>query len=212
MDYRDPDWVAERLGVDKNTVYKFLQDGTIPAIQLGRKWLVSEGQLEQWLREEAARQTQARREAAASAERTARRMENFTPEAREAIRSAHSEARRYGHTYLGQEHLLLGLAMNPECPAARVLRDCGVSAEQVRAGFEAKIAPGQAPAPRRLGRTERAKKAMRLGMKEARKLKAERVGSEHLLLGIVLAGEGAGWEMLNGLGIGEQALRKVIGE
>ena len=49
MDYRDPDWVAAKLGLDRNTVYRFLHDGTIPAIQLGRKWLVSESRLEEWL-------------------------------------------------------------------------------------------------------------------------------------------------------------------
>ena len=27
LDYRDPEWVADQLGIDKNTVYKYLQDG-----------------------------------------------------------------------------------------------------------------------------------------------------------------------------------------
>ena len=30
LDYRDPDWVAEQLGIDKNTVYKYLQEGNLP--------------------------------------------------------------------------------------------------------------------------------------------------------------------------------------
>ena len=42
LDYRDPEWVADQLGIDKNTVYKYLQDGVLPGLQLGRKWLVSE--------------------------------------------------------------------------------------------------------------------------------------------------------------------------
>ena len=45
LDYRDPEWVAEQLGIDKNTVYKYLQEGSLPGLQLGRKWLVSERRL-----------------------------------------------------------------------------------------------------------------------------------------------------------------------
>ncbi len=45
IDYRDPKWVASRLGLDKNTVYRLLQDGTLPAVQIGKKWLISETRL-----------------------------------------------------------------------------------------------------------------------------------------------------------------------
>ena len=97
MDYRDPDWVAEKLGIDKNSVYRFLQDGTIPGLQLGRKWLVSERRLDEWLAAETDRQTRARREAVRSAERVVRRMDHFTADARAALKRAHAEARRWAH-------------------------------------------------------------------------------------------------------------------
>src|SRR3954463_3196267 len=97
LDYRDPDWVANRLGLDKNTVYKFLQDGVIPAVHLGRKWLISEARLIEWLEKEAENQTRARREASQAAERTVQLIDNFTAAARMALKQANSEARRYGH-------------------------------------------------------------------------------------------------------------------
>src|SRR5690242_6927317 len=122
LDYRDPDWLAERLGIDKNTVYKFLQDGTIPAIQLGRKWLVSEARVSEWLRRETDAQTQARRDAASSADRTVKRMENFSAAAQLALKHAHSEARRYNHLQLAQEHLLLGLIADPQATTTQALR------------------------------------------------------------------------------------------
>src|SRR5436190_12584287 len=99
LDYRDPEWVGKRLGLDKNTVYKFLQDGVIPGVHLGRKWLISEARLVDWLKKEAENQTRARRDAAQSAERTVRLIDNFTVAARMALKQAHSEARRYGHSY-----------------------------------------------------------------------------------------------------------------
>jgi excisionase family DNA binding protein len=60
LDYRDPDWVAEQLGIDKNTVYKYLQDGALPGLQLGRKWLVSERRLAEFLERVEREQTQRR--------------------------------------------------------------------------------------------------------------------------------------------------------
>jgi len=42
-------WVADQLGIDKNTVYKYLQEGALPGLQLGRKWLVSERRLAEFL-------------------------------------------------------------------------------------------------------------------------------------------------------------------
>lgn len=207
IDYHDPEWVAERLGIDKNTVYKFLQDGTIPAVQLGRKWLISERRLSAWLGEEADRQTRARSSAASSADRTIRRMDNFTPEARMAIRAAHSEARRYNHDYLGQEHLLLGFAANAESTAGKLLSAAGVDMERIRNAVESRVAAGTSIPPRRLGRDAHAKDAMRLAMKEAQARGDGSVASDHLLVGIMQSGEGLGFELLREFGLTEDRIR-----
>jgi excisionase family DNA binding protein len=61
LDYRDPEWVADQLGIDKNTVYKYLQDGSLPALQLGRKWLISERRLADFLERVERQQTDRRR-------------------------------------------------------------------------------------------------------------------------------------------------------
>jgi excisionase family DNA binding protein len=62
LDYRDPEWVAEQLGIDKNTVYKYLQEGSLPGLQLGRKWLVSERRLAEFLERVERTQTERRRQ------------------------------------------------------------------------------------------------------------------------------------------------------
>ena len=64
LDYRDPEWVAEQLGIDKNTVYKYLQEGSLPGLQIGRKWLVSEKRLATFLERVEREQTDRRRQAA----------------------------------------------------------------------------------------------------------------------------------------------------
>src|SRR5690606_18910354 len=69
LDYRDPEWVAEKLGIDKNTVYRYLQDGSLPGLQLGRKWLVSERRLADFLERVEREQTARRRESSGGAHR-----------------------------------------------------------------------------------------------------------------------------------------------
>ena len=61
LDYRSPEWVAEQLGIDKNTVYRYLQEGYLPGLQLGRKWLVSERRLAEFLERAERDQTERRR-------------------------------------------------------------------------------------------------------------------------------------------------------
>jgi excisionase family DNA binding protein len=69
LDYRSPEWVAEQLGIDKNTVYRYLQDGTLPGLQLGRKWLVSERRLADFLERAERQQTDRRRRSVADGSR-----------------------------------------------------------------------------------------------------------------------------------------------
>ncbi len=210
MDYRDPEWVANELGLDTNTVYRMLQDGTIPAVQLGRKWLISESTLTRWLASEAERQTVARRAASDSAEKTVRRMDSFAPEARQAIKAAHSEARRYCHTYLGQEHLLLGFATSPDCQAGQVLAQLGLAADAIRKEVEARVQPGDAnPPPRRLGRTDRCKQAMRLAARKAADAEERLVSSIHLLQAIAELGDGLGHEILAAHGLTPEMVRSA---
>jgi excisionase family DNA binding protein len=216
LDYRDPDWLADRLGLDKNTVYKFLHDGTIPAIQLGRKWLVSEARVAEWLRRETDAQTQVRRDAASSADRTVKRMENFSAAAQLALKQAHSEARRYNHPQLGQEHLLLGLIADPEGVTAKALRVLALEPGQLRREVEAIVPAGSTPVARRLGRSVDAKRAMRIAAKLARRaVKSDGqaiIGTDHLLLGVLLAHQGLGHQLLRRHKITRHRLRDVLAE
>jgi excisionase family DNA binding protein len=69
LDYRSPEWVADALGIDKNTVYRYLQEGSLPGLQLGRKWLVSERRLAEFLERAERDQTDRRRRLAKDGQR-----------------------------------------------------------------------------------------------------------------------------------------------
>lgn len=64
--FKEVDWVAEQLGLDKNTVYRYLSEGRLPGLQLGKKWLVEERGLRDFLRREQRVQTERRQAMALS--------------------------------------------------------------------------------------------------------------------------------------------------
>jgi excisionase family DNA binding protein len=64
--FREVEWVADQLGLDKNTVYRYLNDGRLPGLQLGKKWLVEEHGLRAFLRREQRVQTERRQAASLS--------------------------------------------------------------------------------------------------------------------------------------------------
>ncbi|MEA3396693.1 MAG: Clp protease N-terminal domain-containing protein, partial [Chloroflexota bacterium] len=59
-------------------------------------------------------------------------LERFTPASRDALRFARAEAARMRHATIGPEHILLGLLLESEGLAGRVLRDMGLHPQQVQ--------------------------------------------------------------------------------
>lgn len=56
----------------------------------------------------------------------------YTPRAKKVIELSMDEARKLGHTYVGTEHILLGLIREGEGVAARVLSNLGISLNKAR--------------------------------------------------------------------------------
>jgi hypothetical protein len=69
----------------------------------------------------------------------------LTPRAKRAMDAAAATAKEMGHSYIGTEHLLMGLLREGEGVAARVLRDLGLGLEDIRAATEQFLSqmPGQ---------------------------------------------------------------------
>jgi ATP-dependent Clp protease ATP-binding subunit ClpC len=57
----------------------------------------------------------------------------FTPQAKQVLRLSLGEALRFGHNYIGTEHVLLGLIQEKDGVAARVLADAGADLATARA-------------------------------------------------------------------------------
>src|SRR5687768_8240494 len=117
---------------------------------------------------------------------------NFTERVRKVLALAREEAARLHHEYVGTEHMLLGLIREREGVADEVLDRLGVDLDAVADRVEEIVKKGRAahtPGPD-LPYTSRAKKAIELAMNQARELNHSYVGTEHLLLGLIVESKG----------------------
>jgi len=131
----------------------------------------------------------------------ASRFEKFSERARRVLTIAQEEARQMNHSYIGTEHVLLGLAREEEGVAAKVLTNLGVSLNKVRSAVEFISSRGERPSTGETGLTPRAKRVIELAIDEARQLGHNYIGTEHLLLGLLREGEGVAAGVLDSLGV-----------
>lgn len=110
--------------------------------------------------------------------------EKFTQRAEYAIEKAGAAAGNMGHSYVGTEHLLLGILLEDSGVGARVLRRRGITESALRKAITSLDGTGAPSAPEhRL--TLRAKQAFERAAAEAEALGQNYIGTEHLLLGIL---------------------------
>ncbi len=138
--------------------------------------------------------------------------EQFSPQSHRTIARAQEEAQRLNHPYIGTEHLLLALC-DPEAGiAADALAACGVDLSEARIAVERMIGRGTQPTADATGVTARVKKVFALGLQEAKRLGSQSYRPEHLLLGLLVEGEGVGAQVLKVLGVREPVVRRFIME
>ena len=130
----------------------------------------------------------------------------------QCLRVAREEASRLGHEFIGTEHLLLAILKLAGGPLTNLLRKTGLSSEVVRRQVEALIRPTleQSHSTREAPFTPRARKALRLAAREAKRMKHSLVGVEHLFLGLLSEGSGIGAQALRKLGVHIETARWEI--
>ncbi len=135
--------------------------------------------------------------------------ERFTERAKKVLTLAQEEAERSHHSYIGTEHLLLGLLREGEGLAAKVLNNLGVEINKVRSTIESVLGRNERIIIQQIIPTSRVKKVIEISFEEARRMGNNYVGTEHLLLGLLIEGEGIAAHVLEDLGA---TLEKVRGE
>ncbi|MGB9112024.1 MAG: Clp protease N-terminal domain-containing protein [Acidimicrobiales bacterium] len=136
--------------------------------------------------------------------------ERFTDRARRVLVLAQEEARLLGHSFIGTEHLLLGLVHDGDGIAARTLESLGITLEAVRAKVDETIGPASSATAASPPFTPRAKKVLELSFREALQLGHNYIGTEHILLGLVREGEGVAAQVLQSLGADLPVVREAV--
>ena len=134
----------------------------------------------------------------------------FTPRAQSALRLAQEAAEELGHSYVGSEHLLLGLMREEGGAAHRCLAGQSVTAEKTRetiAGIVGTGLPGLAPPQ---GLTPRAKRVIENAVGESNRFGGGYVGTEHLLLGILRESGTMAMRVLSAMGTDPRKLQAAL--
>lgn len=142
--------------------------------------------------------------------------EGFTEGSRRVVAMAEEEARHFGHSYTGTEHILLGILREDEGTAAAVLEVSGVDLGGVRGRVERIVGHDNGePNHDEVPLTPRVKEAFRLARRETLREGHGQVGPKHLLVGLVDESQereslGVAARVLVGLGLDLQELRRRV--
>jgi Clp amino terminal domain, pathogenicity island component len=135
----------------------------------------------------------------------------FTPGARRAIVLARDSARKLRQGAIGTEHLLVGLLGEEyEGTARAVLGEFGVAEGAIELAVAERMGVGKREVSAHLPFAPRSKKVLELTLREAVRLGHDRIGTGHLLLGLLRDGDGLAVELLTARGVDLEALRRAV--
>lgn len=142
---------------------------------------------------------------------TRRRMfEKFTEKGIKVIMLAQEEARRLGHNFVGTEQMLLGIIGEETSEAAKVLAALNINLRNARIEVETLTGRGSGPVPVEIPFTPRAKRTLELAFEAAKKLDNNYINPNHLLLALVLEGEGLASKVIKNLGANLEDIQSLL--
>jgi len=157
----------------------------------------------------------------------------FAREARACVEAAVEEAKELGHDSIGDEDLLLGILRVGEGVAAEALASLGVTLEGAREQSEGMLSEAlssigvyledigreagdafdmRIPEGRRIPFSPRAKRVLEGALREAVRRRESRIGTEHVLLGVLSNEDGTAVRMLARMGVSPETLRERLFE
>ena len=134
--------------------------------------------------------------------------EKFTKQALNALSLAEKAARTYGHSYIGTEHLLLGLMREKEGTAGLILEEFAAEEDRLCKMIDKFVAPIDMAAAKKEkpDYSPRARKIMTEAVQECE----EKAGTEHLLLVMLKETDCVATRLLHTMGINVQKLYSAV--
>ncbi|MCX7971943.1 MAG: AAA family ATPase, partial [bacterium] len=137
--------------------------------------------------------------------------ETFTERAKKVIIYAQEEAKNLGSSHVGTEHLLLGIVVEGESIAAKILNKYDVTYQKLRKEIENFLGKPQSLYSKvDLEFSPRAKKAIENAFDEARSMNHNYIGPEHILLGILTETGGVGYRILQKINVNINSLKEEL--
>lgn len=113
------------------------------------------------------------------------RFNGFTQKANNALNLAIQSAEELGHTYIGSEHILLGLLKEESGVAATALAELGITAQELEIMMKQKIGTGIHSSLGTEDFTPRTKRILQIAVMQAARMGHNYVGTEHLLIAVL---------------------------
>jgi len=136
----------------------------------------------------------------------------YTDRARHVVVEAQKAAMEHASDSIDTVHVVLGLLSEPAALAAGAIIAQGVTLDAVRSACLDRLPAPVDPVPSPLPFSAAAKKTLELTLREGLRLGHNYIGTEHILLALLEQGEGAGFEILDGLGVRKPAAEAKIEE
>lgn len=136
--------------------------------------------------------------------------ERFNEATKRVLTLAQEEAERSHHSYIGTEHILLGLLRERDTVASTVLDRIKVDIADVRRSIDTILGAHERIVIQHIIPTSRVKTIIEISFSEARRMGDSFVGTEHILLGLLIEGEGIGAHVLNDHGANLENVRVEI--
>jgi len=137
---------------------------------------------------------------------------NFSTKVKDVITFSKEEALRLGHDYIGVEHLLLGIIREGDGLAVKILSNLGVDLKELRKKIETstKVGNGSSTQLSNIPLVKQAEKVLKITYLEAKVLKNNVIGTEHLLLSILKGEDNIATNALNALNINYESVKDEV--
>ena len=137
--------------------------------------------------------------------------ENFSKGVQRILKYAKEEAVRLGHSYVGSEHLLLGIIKDNRGNACSILSSVGCDIKEMKIMIEEMVKPsGGTMTLGHLPLTRRAERVLRTTFSESQLMQIEVASQSHLLLALSKEEEGLASEILVAFNIDYELLTSFI--
>lgn len=125
----------------------------------------------------------------------------WTPRAQAVLKSAEQRARKDGFEFTGTEHILIEIVSVKDCLGATILKNLGVDTIKCVKLYDKLCETSGQNGEGKAKLSEDINSVVECSYKQAFEWAHEYIGAEHLLVGIILAGKGMGFQMVTKLGI-----------